>query len=119
MRIVLATMLCFSLGGGGVYGVQHMAAPGGGGGSINLYNVSPQAEMEKAARALGATGPMKFDFPNINPVTAYADVVAKLRSGELSRPIEMGNRFVFPPITQFNSVKMTNYGSLGLFTQRR
>jgi hypothetical protein len=119
VRLILAAMLCFCVGGGGLSGVRGLMAPGGGFGSISLYNVSPPAEMEKAARALGATGSMKFNFPNINPLAAYTDVVAKLKSGELSRPIDMGRGFPLPPMTQFNGATITNYRSVGIFTPRR
>jgi hypothetical protein len=119
MRLSLAAMLCFGIGGGGVYGVRSTTAPNGGLGLVSLYNVSAPAEMEKAARALGGTGSMKFDFPSLNPAAAYADVVAKLKSGELSKPIDMGRSFTPTPFAPFTGVYLKTYETGPLYVPRR
>ena len=119
MRLIMAAFVCFSVSGGGVYGIRQFAAQNGDG-SFTLNTVKAPAAMEAAARALGATGPMKFDFPNINPAAAYADVAAKLKSGELNQPFATHSPFLSSPMPQFNGAGgMGQFGSAGLNLPRR
>ena len=114
MRLILAAFVCFSVSGGGVFGIRQIAAQNRDG-SFSLNNVKVPAGMQAAAQALGATGPMKFDLPNINPAAAYADVAAKLKSGELNQPFAARSPFLSSPIPQFNGVGgLRHFGSAGL-----